>query len=670
VRRAKLLLDLLLIFLFTAVLIKPLFKAKYVNRWDSIESTYIADGRFLREHAPHPQWQPLWYCGTRYDYIYPPVIRYGTALLAGIFIPAKAYHVWVGVLYCLGIAGIYFLSRTMSGSRKSGWLAAASAALITPVALLVPKLRWSMPRLTPWSLWVLVREGEGPHVAAVALLPFALAFSYLALRRNRPAMVAAAALSCATVALTNFYGSTGLGVLYPILVWSIWATSRDRYVWLRAAAIAALAYGLSAFWLTPSYLWLTIENLKWFSPPGDHSAQLLVLSTAVAFAVGSMLLRRRSQPCRYHVFLIGATMLLAVNVLGWDWLGIRALAEPNRLEVEFNVVLVLVLVESVRQLWRWGARPGMPARLARALALIVVLGGAWSARHYVGHAWDSYLYPLDPDYRQRVEYRMPAWIASHMPQARTFATGSVRFWWNVWHDTPQVGGGCDRGVLNQHLMHAMFQVTWGTNPETAVRWLTALGVDALIVNDGRSQEMYHDFVHPYKFNGVLPVLYDDGQGNVIYKVPRRYPSLARVVDASRLGAVAPGWAATDLEALRRYTAVIEEGPDAPPTAEWKGTDAMRIHARVDRGRSIVVQETYDPAWHAYLGGKELRVRPDPLSFMAIDAPPGEDDIALVFEMPMENRIGWILLWLSLAIAAALFTYGPLRQRFRRQPASF
>jgi hypothetical protein len=197
-----------------------------------------------------------------------------------------------------------------------------------------------------------------------------------------------------------------------------------------------------------------------------------------------------------------------------------------------------------------------------------------------------------------------------------------------------------------------------------------LGVDALIVNDGRSQEMYHDFVHPYKFNGVLPVLYDDGQGNVIYKVPRRYPSLARVVDASRLGAVAPGWAATDLEALRRYTAVIEEGPDAPPTAEWKGTDAMRIHARVDRGRSIVVQETYDPAWHAYLGGKELRVRPDPLSFMAIDAPPGEDDIALVFEMPMENRIGWILLWLSLAIAAALFTYGPLRQRFRRQPASF
>ena len=60
-RRVKLLLDLLLIFLLTAVMIKPLFRAKYLDRWDSIESTFIADGRFLKDHSPHPQWQPLWY---------------------------------------------------------------------------------------------------------------------------------------------------------------------------------------------------------------------------------------------------------------------------------------------------------------------------------------------------------------------------------------------------------------------------------------------------------------------------------------------------------------------------------------------------------------------------------------------------------------------------------
>jgi hypothetical protein len=240
----------------------------------------------------------------------------------------------------------------------------------------------------------------------------------------------------------------------------------------------------------------------------------------------------------------------------------------------------------------------------------------------------------------------------------------VRFWWNAWHDTAQVGGGCDRGVLNQFLMPAMYQVTVGTDPETAVRWLTALGVDAVIVNDAHSQEMYHDFVHPYKFAGVLPVLYDDGRGNVIYQVPRRYPSLARVVDAVRLQAIAPGWGSTDLEALRRYTAVIEQGPDAPAAAAWEGTDAMRIHARVGPGQSILVQNTYDPAWHAYLGRKELRVRNDPLSFTVIEAPPGDDNIALVFKMPLENSIGWVLTGLSLAIAAALLTLDYIH----RQPA--
>ena len=100
----RLFLDLLLIFIFTAVLIKPLFKAKYLDRWDSIESTFIADGRFLKDHLPHPQWQPLWYCGTRYDYLYPPALRYGTAILSRVYIPVKAYHIYTALLYSMGIA--------------------------------------------------------------------------------------------------------------------------------------------------------------------------------------------------------------------------------------------------------------------------------------------------------------------------------------------------------------------------------------------------------------------------------------------------------------------------------------------------------------------------------------------------------------------------------------
>ena len=651
VRRAKLFLDLLLIFLFTAVLVKPLFKAKYLDRWDSIESTFIADGRFLSSHLPHPQWQPLWYCGTRYDYLYPPVLRYGTALLSRVFIPAQAYHVFIALLYSIGIAGVYFLVWVMSRSRPAAWLAAAASALVSPAFLFIRQIRLDSQHLAPWRLWVMARYGEGPHISSLALLPFVLAFAWLALSTRRGAFLAAAAICSALVALTNFYGATALAVFYPILVWSLWVTHRDNRIWWRAAAIPALAYGLSAFWIAPSYLRITIENLQYVSSRGNAwSAALLIMAIAAFLAVSRRAASGKPERA-YAVFVCGSLMFIGLNVLGHHYFGFRVIGEPGRWVPEFDLALTLAVVELLRRLWNWPARGPSRVRISRALAALVVLFALWGARHYVRHAWE--LYPPEPDYRQRVEYRMSEWMASHLPQARTFVAGSFRFWWDTWHDLAQVGGGSEQGVLNPKAINAQWETLLGTNPEMSVRWLTALGADAVIVSDKRSQEVYHDFQVPAKFAGVLPVLYDDGQGNVIYQVPRRYPSLARVVDRARFEAVQP-LEQTNLDLLRAYTALTEEGPDAPTSTAWNGTDAMHVHARVAPGQSILVQVTYDPAWHAYAGGQALPVHQDRgADFSVIDAPPGEHDIAFVFGTPLENRIGWVLTWLSLAIAALL-----------------
>jgi len=653
--------DLLLIFLFTAVLIKPLFRAKYLEGWGSIESTFIADGRFLKDHWPHPQWQPLWYCGTRYDYIYPPALRYGTALLSRVWTPVKAYHIYTALFYCLGIAGVYFLVRVMSGSRGAAWLAAAASALVSPVFILMREARWDSQHLAPQRLWVLLRYGEGPHISAVALLPFALAFAWLAFERRRPTSLAAAAVFCALVALTNFYGATALAIFYPILVWSVWVTSRDNGVWLRAAAIPALAYGLSAFWLTPSYLRITIENLRLVSSPGNRSSMALLLVAGVLFLMVSLRAASGKPRRAYPVFVSGSLLFVGLNVLGHYYFNFRVIGEPHRLVPELDLAIVLAAVEALRALWSWRSKFPSRVRLARALALVVVLYGAWIARHYVRHAWE--LYPREWDYRQRVEYRMSDWMAGRFPQARTMVAGSIRFWWDTWHDLAQPGGGSEQGVLNSHVVPAQWELTLGPDPETAVRWLTALGADAVIVTYKQSQEVFHDFAFPYKYNGALPVLYDDHQGNVIYRVPRRYPSLARVVDSARLQVLQP-LTQTNLERLRAYTAVVEEGPDSPTTTVWKGTDRMRIHARVGQGQSIVVQVTYDPAWHAYLNGRTLPVHKDAVDFGVIDAPPGEHDIAYIFETPLENRIGWGITLLSLAIVVALSVF----DRIHGQPS--
>lgn len=645
-RRIWLGLDLLLIFLFTAALVKPLFQATNLNQWGSIESTFIADGRFLSEHLPHPQWQPLWYCGTRYDYLYPPALRYGTALLARVFVPGRAYQVYTAMLYCLGIAGVYFAVWVMGRSRGAAWLAAAGSALVSPTLLILSR-DWRPPYLAPWRLWVLVRDGEGPHISSLALLPFALGFAWLGLQKRRPAFLACAAILSALVALTNFYGATALAIFYPVLVWSQWVTHRDNGIWLRAAAIAALAYGLSAFWLTPSYLRITVYNLRYVSSPGD-TRSWVVLAVTVALFVALSRRGASGKPDRaYAVFLCGSLLFFGLNVAGNLWFHFLVMGQPHRLIPELNLAMTLGAVELLRRLWGRRALP------ARALAVAIVLCVLWSARHYVRHAWE--LYPAEMDYRQRVEYRMSEWTAGHLPDSRTFVAGSIRFWWDAWRNLSQIGGGSEQGLLNPHVMEAHWEVLSGPGPELGERWLAALGADAVIVTSRQSQEVYHDFKFPDKFAGVLPVLYDDQRGNVIYRVPRRYPSMARVVDRARFEAVQP-LEQTNLDLLRTYTALIEEGPDAPTTTAWLGTDELRVHARVEQGQSILVQVTYDPSWHAYAGGQPLPVHKDRgADFIVIDAPPGERDIRLTFETPPENRIGWALTWLSLAALVALLT---------------
>jgi uncharacterized membrane protein YfhO len=80
---------------------------------------------------------------------------------------------------------------------------------------------------------------------------------------------------------------------------------------------------------------------------------------------------------------------------------------------------------------------------------------------------------------------------------------------------------------------------------------------------------------------------------------------------------------------------------------------MRLHARLEPGQSLVVQETYDPAWQASSGGRLLALRKDAVDFMVIDAPPGERDIRLEFVTPLENRVGRGVTALTLALLLSL-----------------
>jgi hypothetical protein len=650
------LLDSFLLFVFASILVNPFYRAEYLSAWNSIESTFISDARFLSVHWPHPGWQPNWYTGTRFDYVYPPALRYGTAFLSRLrhVSTARSYHLYIALLYAAGIVGVYVFARTGSRSRWTAIWAAVASAVVSPAFLLFKDFRLDNAGLhyLPLRLGVLIRYGEGPHMSAFALIPFALAAAWIGLRRDRPVHLAAAATLSAVLVSHNFYGATSLALFFPILAWSVWLAERDWMVWPRAAAVAALAWGLCAFWLTPSYVRVTLENMRLVSSPGHTWSAVLLVAVVAAYAALSFRLARGKPDRAWAVFCLGALAIVGLNVIGNQFYDFRVIGEPGRLVPELELLIFLCAA----LLFRWMAGHGGWWRAATTvLALACFVPGIG----YVRHAWQ--VLPPRDQHAQRIEFILTSWIHNNLDGVRTLATGSVRFWYNAWYDLPQLGGGSEQGLLNANIQDAQAIAVSGDDPAAGIAWMQATGTGAVIVHDKNSSEVYHDWPKPEKYDGKLEVLYDNHLGDRIYRVPRRNPSLARVVDAGRLLAIAPAPPQMDTASLNRYVDAVEHGPDSPVAMQWLDTDSMRLRARVEPGQRLLVQETYDPYWRAYANTRAVPIARDPLGFLLLDPGPGDHDLLLRFETPIENRIG------AAAGALSLIVLGWLAWRGRRIP---
>lgn len=650
--------DSLLLFALTACLIWPLFQMDYMENWGSIESTFIGDGRMLRDRGLQAEWQPNWYLGTRFDYVYPPMLRFGTAALSkwlGVS-TARSYHLYTATVYCLGIVGIYWLMRIGSGSRGWAWIAALSVAIHSPALLFLEHFRQdAIPvRFMPVRLGVLIRYGEGPHISALALLGFALAASWIGVRRGQVAALVLAGIFSALVVSNNFYGATALALFFPILVWAIAVTERDAWVVARAAGVAAIAYGLTASWFTPSYLRVTLENMRLVSSPGNLWSVCLEAAVLAAFAAGSWWLARGRPERAWTAFTIGAFARIALYVLGHYYFGFRTIGEPERLGPEFDQFFIIAAVGLLA--WMW------PRGLARKLA---VIGLIWLSlmpvKGWVRRSW-QYFEPAK-GYEHRVEYELTKWLHDNMPQSRVFVAGSVRFWFNAWFDLVEVSGGSDQGTLNPHASMAYYQVAGGESAPLTLAWLLATGTDAVVVNYPESREYYHDFGQNTKKFAALPVLYDNGKGDKIHKVPRKYPGLARIVRAADHAKLVSPKIDYDYTALQPYVALAEEF--SPRAADWQRItpEQMRVRAKLEEGEALVILETFDAGWHATTAeGRPVPLRRDALHFMRLDPGPGTHDITLRYLTPLENRVGRAISAVTVGICVFLLTRSWGRRR--------
>jgi hypothetical protein len=645
--------DALLLYAIAIVLVFPLFRIEYLNNWPSIEATFIADARLLTENWPQHLWQPLWYGGTRADYVYPPGLRYGGALLSALLgtSHAHAYHILIALTYAFGIVATYLWTRTVTGRRGAAWLAALGVALLSPSFLVMADLRQDSPFMVPWRLHVLVRYGEGPHVSSLAVLPLVWLCAWRRFHGGRLFWLGLAACSAALVVTFNFYGATALAVTFPLLVWSCFLRGWDWRVVRDSIFIVVLSYGLTAWWLVPSFLRITGRNLRMVSPPGNRWSLPVLILILSLYVLISIRIRRSRTFSEYSYFIWSSLGFFAILILGARWFDFQVAGNSLRLIPEMDALAILCATQIVGLLWSARFKPR--ARLALRSAIIVLLlisfRPAW---RYAKHVYVEF--PEDRQWQEGVQFKTARWLREHFPDSRVFVTGSIRFWYNVWFSGEQMDGGSQQGVLNPLFPTAQWRVVHDPDPELALYWLQAFGVDIVVVPGRGSPEPYVDFNHPQLYERHFPLLYDDGAGIRYYRVPRRSAGIVSIVDQARLQGLQPVPLESEKPALSAYAAAIQAVPPGGPSQErlrarWLNSDALDVNADLAAGESVLVGQTYDRYWRAYVDGRPQPIQADAAGFILVHAAPGKHDIHIVFETPLEIAIGRAVTLISFAL---------------------
>ena len=642
------------LFLINLYVCRELFWTEYVNQMGSIEGAFIALARYITRNAADLTWFPLWYNGIPFQDSYPPLFHWIVAIWASVFhwTPAHAYHFIAAFFYCIGPVALFFLCTALSGSRAYSFFAGLSYSVLSPSAFVIADIRHEIGLLRPRRLQALVAWGEAPHVAGLALLTLAVLALHRAVTRRRPIdAIVCAVLFAATVA-TNWLAAVALfaaGVAYLCS-----STLRGGVL---ALPITLLAYGMVVPWIPPS----TIQTIRMNAPHlGDFggvyagmSRNLLILGLATAVVV--LIIRRltNSLPVRFGAIF---SFLMAALVLPGFWWKLYIVPQPTRYQLELELGLTILVIFAIKVMLH--RSPGRVRAAIAITAMLLAVIPAKSDRRFAR-------YVMSPvKITQTIEYKTATWLDRNLPGLRVFASGSTQFWLNAFTDNPEVTGGFDNGVVNQVTRTASYIIRSGDgagdrDAEISIVWLKALGVHAVVVGGPDSTQAYRDYRNPRKFDGILKILWHEGDDSV-YLVPQRSASLARVVIRSDLVLRTPA-NGIDVEPLLPYVKALDNPAMPDADFRWITRHSASIHAMLSRRHIVSIQISYHPGWHARVNGAEKLVVEDGLGQMYVEPDcDGACSIELTYDGGREMRIARAIAMIAWIVAIAV-----LAMSFRR-----
>jgi hypothetical protein len=648
---------LLVVNLFIAA---KLFSVEYSAYTGSIEGTLLAIPRIMAEHPGEWKWWPFWNGGMPFENAYLPLTHWIVAAfsLATGASAARSFHIVTACFYVLSALSVFWMALELSRRLWASFIVALAYSCFSFSALLVPIIGLDAGGvLNLRRLQILVCYGEAPHTAALALLPVAIVCFHRALTTPAVKWKILAGLMSAIIVLTNAFGVI---VLAGALV--SWLLAYRCTPWWKAPLTVAAIGVVSYFWISP---WLSFSMIRAMransaTTGGDYRYTAWSWIALAILSAGYVLLwwtLRRIKAAEHLRFFALFAYLSTMVVLTWHVWNIPVIPQPHRYQLEMDMALPLFVV-----LIGAAILDRLPSRLRWGVVAVILSGLAFQTAHSAGYA-RGVIRAVDPT--RLSECKIAKWLDAHRHGERTFVSGSSSLLFNAFTNNSQLHGGHDQHTVNPFIPIADFTIRTGMNSgardaEYAVFWLKAYGAHSVAVPGPKSTEYYRTFANPRKFEGVLPVLWREGD-DTIYEVPSRSSSLAHVMPASAVPARTPVHG-LDIAPVEAYVAALDDSSNPLATFEWEGMSQARIRTSVGRGQVVAVQVTNERGWEAWANGKRQPVRGDAIGQMVIEPDcTGPCEISLRYTGGQEAVITR-LMSLSAMMTATVFAWAGRRRK--------
>lgn len=452
---------------------------------------------------------PFWYLGsTPTKYLIGPVVP---GILIGLhkLIPNFSFFdlsfFLIFTSFFLGAIGWGLFAFLLSGNSRNG-------VLVGVISFLMP---WH------WISGLAIFEVSA--ILANALIPWMLwTLVWSSVRNFEKTSKSLLSLLLALMLLTN--STASIPAIVGLLILALVLEKNWVFALKRSTLIILIGGVLATFWYGPEY-WLTI-----FGAPSIGGKS--IISVILGIVNFSRLLLPVILALVLVFWKIKPKSVFEKFVLSWlvifgTWTLFRFMADSDfwtdwtswisEIEVGLAMVFALITFRSVHHYRKSEFLRWLPSRNTIPLFLLVIL--------YLVFGWVVVLQKRDfwlprSDISMTVEYRIADWLGDNVrANQKVFLSGTTAFWLNALIDVNQVRGGRDEVSVDEKWRNLAWEIREGQFESKTRRGVIDAGINYFVVHTQKSEEFYHDFKNPQKFEHIVDFekVYEE-KGDIIYAV--------------------------------------------------------------------------------------------------------------------------------------------------------